>query len=430
MSIQETKPGRYVVQIFKSDPLGEAPLRLCKRVAGKPEAEKQEKAFESESNEWAAKRDLIKQAQARGIPLAAPPTKPNSNGFATYLEETYLPWAKTNLDPSTMRARAPSIMILAQDLGNTPLHQIENEIDDLIAKWRSEGCRYREKDKLGRPTNRQPRPISDAGMNERLKTLRAIVGHAHMRSKVLATPPRIPLLTKKRAAPGASTPVRYFEPDERARFLRYARPDMADVFTVGCLLGTRPSELWHLKVGDVDLKRRKVTVQATSCPLCPGGRWVPKTGFYRSVDVCPDLLPILRRLLKDKPDDALLIDNRHGAPYSRLGSGGGQLNKTLRRAGLDRRGLSAYSLRHTFAADLITAGRPIAEVAALLGNSSRVCALHYAHLIPGKTAEAVKSLKAIEPWPTIKKAVTTEDDATQTTALDASDSITAARPSG
>ena len=189
MSIQQTSQGRYVVQIFRSDPLGEAPLRLCGRVEGIDEARKKERDFLAEANEWTAKRKLIRQAQAKGIAVTTPSTQPSVNGFADFLEQTYLPWAKSNLDPNTMRARAPSLMILAADLGNTPLHQIENRIDDLVGKWRSEGCRYREFDHLGRPTNRAPRPISDAGINERLKILRAVLGHAHMRAKVLATPP-------------------------------------------------------------------------------------------------------------------------------------------------------------------------------------------------------------------------------------------------
>lgn len=91
------------------------------------------------------------------------------------------------------------------------------------------------------------------------------------------------------------------------------------------------------------------------------------------------------------------MSHDHGAFAS---SGPRSPQATLRRAGLDRQGLSFYSLRHTFAADLITAGRPIQEVAALLGNSPRTCELHYAHLMPGKTREAVKVLKAIEPWGT------------------------------
>ena len=413
MSVQQTSPGRYVVQIFRSDPLGEAPLRLCGRVEGPDAAKKREKDFLAEANEWAAKRNLIKQAQEKGIVLATPSTQPSVNGFSDFLEQVYLPWARANLDPSTLRARAPSVMILAEDLANTPLHLVENRVDDLVAEWRAEGCRYRETDHLGRPTNRKPRPISDAGINERLKILRAILGHAHMRAKVLATTPRIPLIKKKRAAPGDSEPVRYFTPDERARFLRYSDPETADLFHLGVLTGMRPGEIFHTLVGSVDLRKKKLLVQAGPCPHCPDGKWIPKTGEYRAVDIAPALLPILRRLIKGKPDRAFLIENQHGKPFSRLIGSGGRFTRVLKRAGLARKGLSIYSLRHTFAADLVSAGTSIQEVAALLGNSPRTCELHYAHLIPGRTAEAVKELKAIEPWPSTKPSVVA--DSTEST---------------
>jgi integrase len=402
MSIQETSQGRYVVQIYRSDPLGEAPLRLCKRVEGIEVARKEEKAFESQAREWAAGRKLIKDAKDRGIELVTPSTQPSVTGFADFLEQVYLVWARTNLDPNTMRARAPSLMILADDLANTPLHQVENEIDDLVAKWRAEGCRYRELDHLGRPTNRKPRPITDAGINERLKILRAILGHAHMKARVLATSPRIALLKKKRSEPGAGTPVRYFTPEERARFLRYAEPETADVFELGRMTGMRPGELFHLLVGSVNFRDKKLLVQAGACPLCPDDKWIPKMGDYRAVDIAPALMPILRRLIKGKAYGAFVIESVHGQPYSRLVGSGGRFVRTLKRAGLARKGLSIYSLRHTFAADLITAGRPIQEVAALLGNSPRTCELHYAHLMPGRTAEAVKAIKAIEPWPSVQ----------------------------
>ncbi|MGC9985851.1 MAG: hypothetical protein ABSF35_19780, partial [Polyangia bacterium] len=133
MSIQDVSPGRFVVQKFAADPLGGKPQRWCKRVQGREAAEKQERAFDAEANEWAAKQRLVKEAQARGVALALPSTLASVTGFANFLERIYLPWARTKLDPQTMRARAPSIMILAQDLGNTPLHQIENQIDELVA---------------------------------------------------------------------------------------------------------------------------------------------------------------------------------------------------------------------------------------------------------------------------------------------------------
>ncbi|MGB7810440.1 MAG: hypothetical protein WBP56_04825, partial [Polyangia bacterium] len=137
MSIQEVSPGRFVVQKFAADPLGGAPRRWCKRAQGREAAEQQERTFEAEANEWTARQRLIGQARAKGVALALPSMPTSANGFADFLEEIYLPRARKKLDPQTMRARAPSIMILAQDLGNTPLHQIENQIDELVARWRA-----------------------------------------------------------------------------------------------------------------------------------------------------------------------------------------------------------------------------------------------------------------------------------------------------
>jgi len=216
MSIHEHGPGRYTVQIAKTDPLGERPLRLCKRIEGRHTAEKQEAMFLSEADEWVSKRKLIKQAQSRGIAIHHPSTPIKSIGFADFLERTYLPWARVNHDPHTLAARSGTLMILIADLGSTPLIEIEIRTNNLIAKWRIEGCRFTvEKDSLGRVLNRKSRPISDAGINERLKILRAVLGHAHSEAQILDHRPRINLIKVKRAALGASKMIRYFTAEER-----------------------------------------------------------------------------------------------------------------------------------------------------------------------------------------------------------------------
>ena len=409
MSVQEVKPGRFVVQVFRADPLRQASLRLCKRAVGRDAADEQERAFEAQADEWAARRRLIKQARDKGIPIASPCAPSSATSFADFLSQVYLPWARSHLDPRTLEARRGIFLMLADDIANTPLADVEARVGALVDGWRAEGCRYTvEVDRRGRRLNRKPRPISDAGLNERLKVLKAILTHAHLEARLLANRPRIPLITKKRAAPGAAKPIRYFTPEERVRFLRYSVAGADDVFEVGRMLGLRPDELFHLQVGSVDLRQRKVWIQASPCPRCPDGKWIPKTGSFRGVDICDDLLPILRRLTKGKPDDALLIPSEHGLPYWRRIGGGGRFVRVLRRAGLARKGLSIYSLRHTFAADLVSAGRPLQEVAALLGNSVRVCEMHYGHLIPGRTAEAVKALSAVRPWAAAGEAPRTE----------------------
>lgn len=219
-----------------------------------------------------------------------------------------------------------------------------------------------------------------------------------MEARLLGVRPRIPLIKRKRAAIGAGKPVRYFTDEERVRFLRYSIEGTDDVFQVGILLGLRPDELFHALVGWVDFKQKKVFVQTGPCPNCPDGHWLPKTGSFRGVDICDDLLPILRRLCKGKSPEALLIPSDHGLPHWRRIGSGGRFARTLKRAGLDRKGLTIYSLRHSFAADLISAGKSLQEVAQLLGNSVRVCEMHYGHLRPDVTRQTVRVLHAVRPW--------------------------------
>jgi integrase len=399
MSIHEVSPGKFVVQIFRADPLREEKLRLCKRVAGRDAALKQERTFEAQATEWVARRRLISEARTKGIAIASPSVPSSATSFADFLMQVYLPWARTHLEPRTLEARKGIFVILADDFGNTALADVELRVTALVDRWREQGCRYTvEVDRRGRRLNRKPRPISDAGLNERLKVLKAILTHAHLEARILPVRPRIALVTKKRAAPGAAKPIRYFSAEERVRFLRYSVKGTDDVFEIGRMLGLRPDELFHLLVGSVDFRQRKVWIQASPCACCPDGKWIPKTGSFRGVDICDDLLPILQRLAKGKRDTALLIPSEHGLPHWRRIGGGGRFVRVLRKAGLARKGLSIYSLRHTFAADLVTAGRPMQEVAALLGNSVRVCEMHYGHLMPGRTAEAVQALSAVRPW--------------------------------
>ncbi len=389
-------------QVYRSDPLGGQPRRFCRRPRKGEDPAQVRRDLVSQAESWVIERRLIKEAQERGMHIVSPSQPSSVTTFERYLTETYLPWARssTEIGPRTLEARRGILTILAEDIGNAPLDQIQNLVGDLIVRWRDEGCRYTTAiDRLGRPTNRRPRPITSAGINERIKVLSAVLGHAHEIARVLDAPPKIRLIKNKGAHLGASEPVRFFRPEEKLRFLKYSRSDMVDVFQLGVLTGMRPAELFHLRVDAVDLRASKIWVKACACPSCPDGRWVPKTGRYRVVDVAPDLRPILRGLIKGQPDDALVIRNRHGAPYSRLNGSGGVFIKTLRRAGLDRQGLSFYSLRHTFASDLVSAGKPIKEVADLLGNSVRVCEERYGKLQAGVTRETVKALKAVVPWP-------------------------------
>src|SRR6185437_12577043 len=114
MSISEVKPGKFVVQVFRADPLRETKLRLCRRVEGRAAAEAQGRAFEQEAGAWVARRELIRQARSKGLSVDLPSTPTKQQDFPTYLECLYIPWARAHLDPRTFDTRAGYLAILAQ----------------------------------------------------------------------------------------------------------------------------------------------------------------------------------------------------------------------------------------------------------------------------------------------------------------------------
>ena len=53
-----------------------------------------------------------------------------------------------------------------------------------------------------------------------------------------------------------------------------------------------------------------------------------------------------------------------------------------------------YRFRHTFAADLLSKGVPVSEVAAILGNSTQIVEKHYAQWIESRQNALEKAVKA------------------------------------
>jgi integrase len=315
--------------------------------------------------------------------------------FARLFEDKYKPWAVTELDPVTWRAREAIHWHLLTFFGNTPLDEITSQmVDAFKAKRLREGIIYRSEKAA---QTRRPRSLSKAGLAEQLKVLRAIFGWAVKRGH-LKHAPEIEMPKEKRGAPGAAKPVRYFTVEERVRFLRRAKPALADVARFGLLTGARPAEIFHLRCRSVDLQRRTVTIEEQLCPLCAGGKWIPKVGAWRVVEIAPTLLPVLRRLLKGKRTDDLLFESVHGQPFTRLHGGGGSFNRVLRMAGLARQGLSFYSLRHTFAADLASAGVPLTKIAKLMGHTDLRSTQRYAHLMPTALDGVVANLQLPDAW--------------------------------
>src|SRR5260370_24108078 len=331
--------------------------------------------IERELNEYVENQRAAKRLGVKLTPDGAPVP---SLTFAQLFEDKYKPWAITELDPVTWRSRAATHWHLLSFFGNTQLDEITSAmVDDFKAKRMSEGVVYKTEKAA---QTRKPRPLSKAGLAEQLKVLRAILRWAVKRGH-LKHAPEVEMPKEKRGTPGAAAPVRYFTVEERVRLLRRSKPALADVTRFGLLTGARPAEIFHARCRSIDLQRRTITIEEQACSHCAGGRWIPKVGAWRVVEIAPDLLPILRRLLKGKRPDDLLFESVHGQPFTRLHGGGGSFNRALRMAGLERQGLSFYSLKPTFAAHPAPAGVPLTQIAQPLGPTHLPSPQPYAHLL-------------------------------------------------
>lgn len=359
---------------------------------GEREARKALREIEAELNDYV---ETHKAAQRLGVKLAPDGSPVQPMTFTQLFHDKYKQWALTELDPATWRSRDSVHWHLLSFFGATPLDEITSElVDEFKAKRMTEGVVYRSE---AAAQQRRHRPLSKAGLAEQLKVLRAILKWA-VRKGHLKVMPVIDMPKDKRGEPGAATPVRYFDVDERTRLLRRAKPALADVIRFGLLTGARPAEIFHSRCRSIDLRRHTITIEEQPCAKCRDGRWVPKVGAWRQIEIAPDLFPILRRLLKGKRPEDLLFENDHGQPYTRLQGSGGAFTRALRMAGLARQGLSFYSLRHTFGADLASAGVPLQKIAKLMGHTDLRSTQRYAHLMPSALDGVVENLRMPDEW--------------------------------
>jgi integrase len=382
--------GRWLIQIARNG--------LSRTKRGKGGATAGIKELEKIERELAGEFDRREAARKLGVELAEDGEPIRVLTFKELFEERYQPWALAGgLEPSTWRSRESVHWHLLLFFGATPLDKIDSNLIDAFKKKRmDEGVVYRSQE--GRQ-NRKPRPLSKAGLAEQLKVLRAILGWA-VKKGFLKAVPHIDRPKDKRADPGSAKPVRYFLVDERARLLRWTGKNeaLADLIRLGLLTGMRPGELFHIRCRSVDLRRMVLTVEEQPCPKCSDGTWVPKVGTWRQIEIAPALAPVLRRLLKGKRAEDLLVENDHGAPFSTLNGSNGSFKKLLRRAGLDRQGLSFYSLRHSFGADLASAGVSLEKIGKLMGHADPRTTKIYAHLMPEALSGVVEKLSVPDPW--------------------------------
>ena len=133
--------------------------------------------------------------------------------------------------------------------------------------------------------------------------------------------------------------------------------------------GLRRQELVNVKLSDIDLRSRWLKVRKG------------KGGKGRSIPLAPEAAGAVRDWLEFRPE----VDHE----YLLTGLGGRRLDKNglvsvfrgvAQRAGVDRRGVSLHTLRHTFASLLLQEGADLVSIQELLGHSDLATTAVYVHL--------------------------------------------------
>lgn len=182
--------------------------------------------------------------------------------------------------------------------------------------------------------------------------------------------------------------VEYLDPDEVVRLLAVAReePSWYAFILLAVTSGMRLGELLALQWGDIDLKRKEVTIRRTNWH---GHIGTPKSNAERIIpltDLAVSALNKQRHLIGDFVwyyDDKNPIQEYHARAA---------LKRIRRLSGLRHFGF--HMLRHTFASICVMEGIPLPSVQELLGHASIEMTMVYAHLSPDAKTTAISILES------------------------------------
>lgn len=171
--------------------------------------------------------------------------------------------------------------------------------------------------------------------------------------------------------------IRYFTGPEIHRLLEVAPDWFKTLIQAALLTGARWSELYKVRVRDVDLMSGVVTFPET------------KSGRPRFVHLSDEGIQLFRGLCIGKAMADCVFRNGHDrelGPSHQIRP----MRETCEAAGVEPAGF--HILRHTYGSRLAMAGVPMAVIAEALGHADdRITRKHYAHLCPSYIRDAVRA---------------------------------------
>jgi integrase len=246
-------------------------------------------------------------------------------------------------------------------------------------------------------------------INQLLQTLTAILEYAVEHGELRANPgKRVKRVRRERraaeAGPQAVDPRDVLTADQAGRLIEAAEPGLYRTFIKTALLtGCRSGELLALTWDRVDLERGALRVDR-SLAWVPGaergyGKSTPVLGppktdsSYRTLEMAPDLvhdLKVWRLQSRYSKDEDCVFANSLGKPLHRA-----FLHKGLRAAlgrCADLPHVDVHGLRHSFASIMIGLGKPVTQVAKILGHKNSDITLKvYSHWFKGESSATAMS---------------------------------------
>jgi integrase len=202
-------------------------------------------------------------------------------------------------------------------------------------------------------------------------------------------------------------------PPRPPRHPQRRHPDLGLLVRFTAYTGLRSSEVAALRVGRVDLLRRRLDVAEAATEGRGGLHFGPTKNYQRrSVPIPGFLVDNLTPLLAGRRSDELVFAAPEGGPFRHGNFYARHFKPAVAHAGLPPR-TRFHDLRHTYASRLIAEGATPLTVMRRLGHSSiKVTYDTYGHLLPEQEAALTERLDAIgraaQPTPSARVTVITQ----------------------
>ena len=162
--------------------------------------------------------------------------------------------------------------------------------------------------------------------------------------------------------------------------------------------GCRIGESLALKVGDVDVDRRRARIGRTWTDDGHGGSMLgtPKNGKARNIAIPRFLMPQIKAQMNGMGDDDWLFRATRGGNVWTNTWRTRIWNKAVKAAGMEDAGVTIHSLRHTYASFAIAQGADVKTLQMQLGHSSPSITLNtYTALWPERLDDVADAIGAL-----------------------------------